>query len=62
MGKMLGISGFLGLLLMLGGIALVAEANAQIAAGIAIVLAGLGLLVRAMIKGVMSMMGMGAMM
>ncbi|NHN43535.1 hypothetical protein G9C85_18105 [Halorubellus sp. JP-L1] len=62
MRKMLGISGLFGLLCIVGGIALVADANLQVAAGIAIVLAGLGFLVRAMIKGVMGMMGMGGMM
>ena len=57
--KLGGVSGVVGILAMLLGIALVAEANLQIAAGIALVIAGLGLLARGMIKGLMSAMGMG---
>ena len=57
--KLGGVSGIVGILAMLLGIALVAEANLQIAAGIALVIAGLGLLARGMIKGLMSAMGMG---
>jgi len=62
MRQMLGVSGLFGLLCIVGGIVLIADANLQVAAGIAIVLAGLGFLVQAMIKGVMGMMGMGGMM
>jgi|GEM_PF-612569 hypothetical protein len=62
MAKMLGLSGAFGLLCIIGGIALLSWVDPKIAAGVAIILAGLGFLVRAMIKGVMSMMGMGAMM
>jgi len=62
MRKMLGVSGFLGLICILGGIAAVASENLVIAGGIALVLAGLGLFVRALISGVMGMMGMGGMM
>jgi hypothetical protein len=62
MRKMLGLSGAFGLLCIIGGIALLTTVDVRIAAGVAIILAGLGLLVRAMIKGVMSMMGMGGMM
>jgi ABC-type Mn2+/Zn2+ transport system permease subunit len=62
MRQMLGLSGFFGLLCIVGGIALLATVELEIAAGVALVLAGLGFLVRAMIKGVMSMMGMGGMM
>jgi len=60
--QMLGLSGFVGLLCILGGIVLIATVNLRIAAGIAIMLAGLGFLVRALVSGVMGMMGMGGMM
>jgi len=62
MRQMLGISGFLGLLCILGGIALAATASLRVAAGIALVLAGLGLFARALVSGLMGMMGMGGMM
>ena len=62
MRKMLGVSGFLGLLCILGGIALIATVSLKTAAGIALVLAGLGLFVRALVSGLMGMMGMGGMM
>ena len=62
MRQMLGISGFLGLLCILGGIALAATASLRVAAGIALVLAGLGLFARALVSGLMGMMGMGGLM
>jgi len=62
MRKMLGVSGAFGLLCIIGGIALLTTVDVRIAAGVAIVLAGVGFLVQAMIKGIMSMMGMGGMM
>ncbi|WP_227134049.1 DUF7470 family protein [Halorubellus salinus] len=62
MRQMLGVSGFLGLLCILGGIAAIASQNLIIGGGIALVLAGLGLFVRALVSGLMGMMGMGGMM
>ena len=57
--KLGGVGGVVGILAMLVGIALVAEANLQIAAGIALVIAGVGLLARGLIKSVLAAMGMG---
>jgi membrane-bound ClpP family serine protease len=54
----LGIGGVVGLLLLLAGILLVAWENLRIAAGIALLLAGLGLVVRALVTGVMRQFGM----
>jgi hypothetical protein len=62
MRKMLGISGFLGLLCMLAGIVAIASQNPIIGGGVALVIAGLGLFVRALVSGLMGMMGMGGMM
>jgi hypothetical protein len=61
MRQMFGLSGFLGLLMIVGGIGAIAMRDPVIAGGIALVLAGLGFLVRAMISGLMGMMGMGGM-
>lgn len=54
----LGIGGIVGLLLTLGGIALVAWQEPIVAAGLAFVLAGLGLVVRALVGNVMRQFGM----
>lgn len=54
----LGIGGIVGLLLVLGGIALVAWKAPVVAAGLAFVLAGLGLVVRALVGNVMRQFGM----
>lgn len=54
----LGVSGVLGLLLLLAGILLVAWENLIIAAGIAFLLAGLGLVVKALIGNVLRQFGM----
>ena len=58
----LGLKGIVGLLALLGGIALIATADLRIAAGIALVLFGLGLAVWGLVSGLLESMGMGAMM
>lgn len=58
----LGLKGIVGLLALLGGIALIATADLRIAAGIALVLLGLGLAVWGLVSGLLESMGMGAMM
>lgn len=58
----LGLKGIVGLLALLGGIALIATADLRIAAGIALVLFGLGLTVWGLVSGLLESMGMGAMM
>ncbi|QKY20794.1 hypothetical protein B4589_010540 [Halolamina sp. CBA1230] len=54
----LGVGGVVGLLLALAGIALVAWQAPIVAAGLAFVLAGLGLVVRALVGNVMRQFGM----
>lgn len=55
----LGIAGIAGVVVMLGGIALVAWQAPIVAAGIAFVVAGLGLIVYGMIRNLMASFGMG---
>ncbi|ACV46836.1 MULTISPECIES: DUF7470 family protein [Halomicrobium] len=55
----LGIAGLLGVVVMLGGIALVAWQAPIVAAGIAFVVAGLGLIVYGMVTNLMSAFGLG---
>lgn len=57
----LGAVGLLGVALMLGGVAVVALENLLIAAGIAFVIAGLGLVVFGLVKNLLSSLGMGGM-
>jgi len=57
----LGVPGLVGLAVMLGGIALVAWVNVLLAAGIAFVIAGLGLVVYGMLQNLMSAFGLGGM-
>ena len=57
----LGIPGVFGVLFMLGGIAIVALENLVLAGGIALVIAGLGLVVFGLVKNFLSAMGMGGM-
>ena len=57
----LGLPGILGLLIMLGGIAVVAVENIVLAGGIALVIAGLGLVVFGLVKNLLSSFGMGGM-
>lgn len=55
----LGVAGLLGVVVMLGGIGLVAWQAPVVAAGIAFVVAGLGLIVYGMIQNLMTAFGMG---
>jgi len=57
--KHLGIGGILGLFLLVGGIALIAWENLIVAAGLAIAIAGLGLIVRSLVSSALGAMGMG---
>ena len=54
----LGPLGIGGLVLLLVGVALVAHANLQIAAGIALVVAGLGLVVKSLVAGMLQSWGL----
>ncbi|MFA9427533.1 hypothetical protein [Natronorubrum sp. A-ect3] len=56
--KNLGPQGIAGLLILLAGIALIAYQNLVIAAGIALVLAGLGIIVKALVSGMLQSFGM----
>ncbi len=57
--RKLGPLGIAGILIVIVGVALVAQANLQIAAGIALVLGGLGLIVRSLVSGVLRTFGLG---
>lgn len=58
----LGIAGILGFLVLLAGIALITWQNLYIGAGIAFVVAGLGLVTYGMVKNLAAALGMGGMM
>ncbi|MEF8812612.1 MAG: hypothetical protein V5A55_02185 [Halovenus sp.] len=55
----LGLAGVLGFLVLLGGIAVLAWQNLFIAGGIALVLAGLGLIVYGLVTNLVSALGLG---
>lgn len=57
----LGIAGVLGVVVMLAGVALVASQNLYIAAGLAFVVAGVGLVTYGMVTSLLSSLGMGGM-
>lgn len=57
----LGAVGIIGLILALGGLGVIAYEAPLIAAGVALVLAGLGLAAFAIVRNVLSSLGMGAM-
>jgi hypothetical protein len=57
----LGLVGVLGVVFMLGGIALVAWQSLVLAGGLALVVAGLGLVVFGLVKNLLSSLGMGGM-
>jgi hypothetical protein len=59
--KRLGLPGVFGVLVMLAGIALIAWENLLIAGGLALTIAGLGLVVYGLVSGLLSAMGMGGM-
>jgi hypothetical protein len=60
--KKLGIAGILGLLLMVAGVALAAWVNILLGSALALVIAGLGLIVYGMVTNLMQAMGLGQMM
>jgi hypothetical protein len=57
----LGIPGVLGVLFLIGGVALVTWESLVIGGGLALVIAGLGLIIYGMISTLLSAMGMGGM-
>lgn len=59
--RMLGPVSIVGLLVLLAGIAVIAWQNLVVAAGVALVLAGLGFVVFGLVRNVLSSMGMGGM-
>jgi hypothetical protein len=58
----LGIAGVVGILCMLGGIVVVALESLVLAGGLALVIAGLGLVVFGLVKNLLASFGMGGMM
>lgn len=54
----LGPQGILGVVVLLAGVVLIALDSLQIAAGIALVLVGLGVVVKALVSGMLSAWGM----
>jgi len=58
---MLGPVSVVGLLVLLAGIAVIAWQNLVVAAGVALVLAGLGFVVFGLVRKVLASMGMGGM-
>ena len=58
----LGITGILGVVVVLAGLGLIAYANPVVAAGMALVLFGFGLTVKSLVSGLLSSFGMGGMM
>jgi hypothetical protein len=57
----LGIAGVLGVFVLFGGIGLLAWVNLAIAAGVAFVVAGIGLVVYGMVSNLLASLGMGGM-
>jgi hypothetical protein len=57
----LGIPGVVGVLFLLGGIGLVASESLVLAGGLALVVAGLGLVVFGLVKNLLASFGMGGM-
>jgi hypothetical protein len=55
----LGAVGVVGLLLLLGGVAAVASQSLVVAGGIALVVAGLGLIVFGLVRNLLSSLGLG---
>ena len=57
----LGLAGVLGVLVLLGGIGLLAWVRPLVAAGVAFVVAGLGLVVYGVVTNLLASLGMGGM-
>lgn len=55
----LGVFGLLGMALLIAGFAVITYANWQVAVGMALVVGGLGLVVKALISNMLGAMGMG---
>ena len=60
--RKLGAVGVLGVAVVLAGLALIAVADPVVAAGMALVLLGFGLTVKALVSNLLSLFGMGGMM
>lgn len=56
--RRIGLSGILGLLLLIVGIALLGLVDLRIAGGVALVVAGIGLLAHGLIKGMLGAFGL----
>lgn len=56
-----GVGGVLGLLAMIGGLVLLGLVDVKIAAGVALIVVGLVLVLRGIVQGVMTAMGMDGM-
>lgn len=56
----LGIAGVIGLVVLLAGLGLIASQNVYVAAGVALVLSGVALVVRSFLTAALGMLGMGA--
>jgi hypothetical protein len=54
-----GVGGIVGLVAVLGGLGLIGSHNLRVAAGLALILVGLALVVRGVLQGVLASMGMG---
>ncbi len=59
--RQLGVTGFLGILVLIAGFAIVAYEAPIIAGGLALILAGVGLVIHAAVRALASRFGMGAM-
>jgi hypothetical protein len=57
--RRLGVAGILGFLLMIAGFVAIGLKEPQIAGGLALIVAGLGIIVRTLIKNALGMMGVG---
>lgn len=57
----LGVVGVAGIVVMAGGLGVLAYANPLVAAGVALVLIGIGLLVRGLVASLLQAFGMGGM-
>ncbi|WP_338726791.1 hypothetical protein [Haladaptatus sp. DJG-WS-42] len=57
----LGTGGLIGLIVLVAGLGVIAYANPLIAAGLALVLVGVGLVAKGLVSGLLSAFGMGGM-
>jgi hypothetical protein len=54
----LGVTGVLGVLFLLGGVVLLATVSLRVAAGVALVVAGMGMVASGLVKGMMRSFGL----